>query len=445
MLIRKRYYFWLFKAYLKRWKKTVIASIVIGVSAFFGLVLLLNYYVFPIFSNKHEKIGYSGSYTLSSLPDEILKNISYGLTVIDSKGQIKNGIAKSWEISQDGKVYTFHLRENLLLSDGKKFDVRGISYTFKDVTKKFIDKDTVEFTLKDPYSPFLSVVEKPIVSKNVGFNEYKIGETEENSGFIKSLTLINNKDNRRKVIYFYPTELALKTAFQLGEIEKANNLSYSASLEKDFDAWEGVKVNKKTDYSNLVTVFFNVNDKILSNKKVRQALVYAMPANFDEGEKTFSFIPAASIYYTKSPNEGLIDVELSKSLLESADTKNPEITIQTSEKYHEIAKKVAKSWKKLGVNTEVKTTAGVPVSFQAFLSSVKISKDPDMYALWHSSQPSNISHYKNVRIDKLLEDGRQEASLEERIRIYADVQKYLLDDAPAGFLYFPYTYTISRK
>jgi peptide/nickel transport system substrate-binding protein len=72
-------------------------------------------------------------------------------------------------------------------------------------------------------------------------------------------------------------------------------------------------------------------------------------------------------------------------------------------------------------------------------------KDPDQYMLWHSSQQNNISNYKNLRIDKLLEDGRQTQDQDQRVKLYEDFQKYLLDDPPATFLYFPYVYDIKRK
>ena len=71
--------------------------------------------------------------------------------------------------------------------------------------------------------------------------------------------------------------------------------------------------------------------------------------------------------------------------------------------------------------------------------------DPDQYTLWHSGQMNNITNYKNLRIDKLLEDGRQTVDIQSRIKIYADFQKYLLDDAPATFLYFPDIYTVTRN
>lgn len=60
-------------------------------------------------------------------------------------------------------------------------------------------------------------------------------------------------------------------------------------------------------------------------------------------------------------------------------------------------------------------------------------KDPDQYILWHSDQVNNIVRYKNLRIDKLLEDGRSVTNINERKEIYSDFQKYLMDDLPASF------------
>ncbi|MEK7092766.1 MAG: peptide-binding protein, partial [Patescibacteria group bacterium] len=87
----------------------------------------------------------------------------------------------------------------------------------------------------------------------------------------------------------------------------------------------------------------------------------------------------------------------------------------------------------------------VPSDFQIFLGDFQLSKDPDQYSLWHSSQPQNISNYQNLRIDKLLEDGRKTTDIEKRRKIYEDFQKYLLADSPASFLFFPYEYDLIRK
>jgi peptide/nickel transport system substrate-binding protein len=72
--------------------------------------------------------------------------------------------------------------------------------------------------------------------------------------------------------------------------------------------------------------------------------------------------------------------------------------------------------------------------------------DPDQYYFWHSTQEvGNITHYKNVRIDKLLEDGRKTLNINERKKIYKDFQRIIMDDHPALFIYYPYSYTIEKK
>ena len=80
-----------------------------------------------------------------------------------------------------------------------------------------------------------------------------------------------------------------------------------------------------------------------------------------------------------------------------------------------------------------------------FLGDFPVLNDPDQYTLWHSRQPTNITNYKNLRIDKLLEDGRQTSNQNDRKIIYNDFQKYLIDDMPAIFLYFPYTFSLTRN
>ncbi|GHC28434.1 peptide ABC transporter substrate-binding protein [Kushneria pakistanensis] len=51
--------------------------------------------------------------------EDVLRDIFEGLVAIDAQGQIIPGVAKSWETSDDGRTYTFHLREDARWSDGE--------------------------------------------------------------------------------------------------------------------------------------------------------------------------------------------------------------------------------------------------------------------------------------------------------------------------------------
>ena len=121
------------------------------------------------------------------------------------------------------------------------------------------------------------------------------------------------------------------------------------------------------------------------------------------------------------------------------------LTIDALTKYEASAKQIAEIWKKLNIDVKIKVTDKVPSVFQIFLGEFNVPSDPDQYALWHSDQINNITHYSNLRIDKILEDGRKELDIEKRKIIYADFQKYMVVDPPASFLFFPYTYEVTRK
>ena len=123
-----------------------------------------------------------------------------------------------------------------------------------------------------------------------------------------------------------------------------------------------------------------------------------------------------------------------------------QITLTTSPLLLPVADKISKDWNASGIITNIQVLSTIPDNYQALLAIFDIPEDPDQYSIWHSTQTStNITKYSNPRIDKLLEDGRTEINLEERRKIYLDFQRFLVEDSPAIFLYYPTTYSISRK
>lgn len=448
MAIRRRYYLWLIKAYVKKWKTTIITSLILGVIGCVFFISFLNFYLLPILSKKVEKIGYWGVYTTQNLPDKVLSDISYGLTQVSSSSEINPAAALRWEIKDNGSKYVFYLKKGLKYHNGVEFSSKNFPLQFKDVKRTNVDLYTVEYKLNAPYSPFLYSVSKPIFVNNFqGLGNYVVQKIDTNGGFVKNISLRSDQDNTvRKHISFFPTQDALITSFMLGEIDKAEGLSRLPKNYYNIGSWKTVKIDSKPNYSQLVTVFFNTQDQVLSNKKARQALSYSLPESFKEGTKAYSPIPPTSIFFVKSPNYGISDIEIAKSLIsDNSDIKQKDLELTTTEDYSSVAEEIVNEWKKIGIKCKIKIVSDMPKSFQMFLYQFSIPRDPDQYTLWHSAQINNISRYKNLRIDKLLEDGRITVDIEKRKSIYADFQKYLIDDSPAAFAYFPTEYSISRK
>lgn len=455
IVVRKRLLFWLIKAYIKKSGKTIIFSFFLGLVIFFVILFASSYLSKIVPVNKHPIVGMVGAYTQDTLPPVILHKLSRGLTLVNKDGSIVPDLAESWNEIDDGKTYIFHIKHDQYFSDGKPVTSEDITFNFSDVQTEKPDKYTIIFKMKELYIPFLATLAKPIFIKGfIGTNDFRVEDIKLNSNFIQSMTLVSKYNRFDRITYkFYPSEDALKMAFLLGEITEAGGLSNPYIKNVSLYQFPNVKTERVTNNSKLVTLFYNTADASLSDRKLRIALSYALPDIFANGKNAFLPYSPDSIFY--NPNKELTDREQdfkrSKLLISSANTASgsagvpDELTIKTFPKYHKTADEIAAAWKQIGIKTVIEETDNIPDSFQILLGDFNIPKDPDQYILWHSGQNKNITHYKNVRIDKLLEEGRQTTDIEKRKAIYADFQKFILDDVPASFLYFPYEYDVMRK
>ena len=122
-----------------------------------------------------------------------------GLVYQDEQGAISPWLAKAWEISADGTVYTFHLRDDVTFSDGTKFNAEAVlvnlehmrdpatksplaaAYIAPYLQGRVIDEYTFEATLREPYSAFLDVLAQSWLSmispRQIRENPKSIAET----------------------------------------------------------------------------------------------------------------------------------------------------------------------------------------------------------------------------------------------------------------------------
>ena len=62
------------------------------------------------------------------LPDQFITQgmVYEGLVNYGENGEILPSLAESWDISEDGKTYTFHLRKGVKFSDGSDFNAANV-------------------------------------------------------------------------------------------------------------------------------------------------------------------------------------------------------------------------------------------------------------------------------------------------------------------------------
>ncbi|MGD2206839.1 MAG: ABC transporter substrate-binding protein [Anaerolineae bacterium] len=96
-----------------------------------------------------------------------------GLTTLDAAGQVTPSLAIDWEVSEDGTVYEFHLRQDVDWHDGAPFTSADVAFTvqamqdsnyqgatalrelWRNVTVEKSDEYTVRFILEEPFPSFL--------------------------------------------------------------------------------------------------------------------------------------------------------------------------------------------------------------------------------------------------------------------------------------------------
>lgn len=444
-LIKKiRFGFRFAGVFTRKHRLLILIGILGGILLFFYFPKLLHLFS----SDGDQKIGYVGRFTAAELPLEIQRLISDGLTDILPDGQATPALATSWEIKEKGKEYLFTLRDEIYWQNQKPVSAQDINYNFNDVALKVIDQKTIKFILKEPFVPFTVVVSRPILRENfLGTGKYKVKSVRKNGQIIEKITLVPAKDKSQpKITYrFYPTEGAARTAFKLGEINILKEISSPGEIE----TWQPIEVASRVRLDRFVAVFFDTQNPKLANKSIRQALAYALRKNWEP--RAFSPINPRSWAYNPNVKPYNFDLAKARQLLNQENGNGEErerpgeIELVTLPSLLPVAEKIKEDWQTLDIEVKIKIFNSLDEPFEVLLVTQEIPADPDQYFLWHSTQTTNISHYKSPKLDKLLEDGRKELDQEKRKEIYYDFQRFFIEDLPAIFLFHPTVYTVSRK
>lgn len=424
----------------------ILLGVGLGIAVFLlqNQVLYLAKRTFP----KNTKIGIIGKYTIDTLPQEISNLTSYGLTKLSNNGTPMPAAAVSWDVSDQGKKYTFRLDENATWHDGSRLKSKEVNYQISGAKMEVISPTVITFQTENPFSPLPSLLSQPLYKKNhLGLGEYRIKSLRTNANYLSFLTLVKKTAEEKTTLTyrFYPSQNTLINALKLGEIDCANGLS-SVS---EFETWPGLTITPKQSTEKYAALFFNTQKEPFSDKRFRQALSYAVEKP-EKQIRAITPISPLSWAYNKNVKTYPYDPEHARSIMKDAGGEidaSLTIKITTTKDLVSWAEKIKENWQNtLGINVEIAVSPIISPNqdFDAILAYGQIPADPDQYAFWHSDQPGNITKYSNARIDKLLEEGRRVFSKEERKRIYQDFQRYLLEDAPAIFLFFPESYQICR-
>lgn len=233
------------------------------------------------------------------------------LVVVNASYEPQPGLAESWDVSEDGLSYTFHLQEDVAWHDGEPFTSADVKFTFEELmplspltpfTKQIEsvetpDDSTVVVNFSTPYAPFLPALSgaamvaehvyttddlatDPANMSPIGTGPYKF--TEFASG--QRVTLTKNDDYwggsndapDQVIFQIMPDANARLLAMQTGEL---GYLSGNFADRQFLDQLDETKVTELPSVMGSLAVyhtFFNTQNEYISDPAVRRAIFQAI-------------------------------------------------------------------------------------------------------------------------------------------------------------------------
>jgi peptide/nickel transport system substrate-binding protein len=405
-----------------------------------------------------------------------------GLMALDDELELVPALAERYEML-DETTYRLHLRKGVKFHSGVPFTAKDVVYTYHslmdpatrspyksafDRVKKVEAEDdhTVLIKLKEPYAPFLTMLQAKILSsadmdRPIGTGRYVLESfTPESRVALKAnADYWNGRPKQDRIVFHIIKDDNVRVLkLMKGDVDLVQNGVPPLLVEKLLDR---KNLAMKNDIGIVATYMgLNLTDPILKNKKVRQAIARAIDVDSIIRWRWRGLaIPAASIIspalwaYDTSLEPISYDPAKAKRLLDEAGFPDPdgdgpgvrfELVYKTTtvKARIDIARMIAQQLGEVGIGINMKTYEWGTFfrdvrtgNFQMYtLSWVGITEPDIFYDVCHSTQMPpkglNRDRYSNPEIDRLVELGRVTMDQDVRKKIYAKVQKILLEDLP---------------
>ncbi len=430
----------------------------------------------------------------------VFANVYDVLVRVDKSGsKMEPGLAKSWDISDDGLVYTFHMRD-AKFSDGSAITAADAMFSLTRIrddagslwsdSYQVIDKmatpdaRTLVVTLKEASAPFLSSLAMPGISiisqkgiESMGVEAYA-GNPVASGAFTVDEWLRGDRVILKKNPYFWeadrvqldgvewiaiPNDNTRVLKIQAGELDAAIFIPFSRIGELRNDPNLTIHLDTSTREDHLL---INHESGALAKKEIRQALDMAIDkqaivdaVTFGIGEVAYSFVPKGALYHNYDNLQRPHDPAKAKQMLADAGASNLTLDYLVNagdEVDEQIAVLLQQQLAEAGITVNLQkmdpsTTWDMLVDGEYDLSVMYWTNDildPDQkttFVVGHDTNMNYMTRYNNDRVKQLVADARVEMDTAKREQMYIDIQKVAKEDAHWIDLYYSPYRNVSRS
>lgn len=426
------------------------------------------------------------SFSTALVDRMVFQSIFDKLVEIDAKGKLVPMLAEKWDISQDGKAYTFSLRKGVKFHDGTEFNAEAVKFNFdrnmestslrknelgQVANVKVVDANTVLVELKTPYAPFLSVltdragmIVSPAAVKKYGENFFNNPVGTGPFVFkerVKGLTISLEKNpdywqkglpKLDKLVYKIITDANVALInLKSGQVDITNRFPLK---EIETASADGKIVVSNEPTPGFRGFFLNVNKPPFDNKELRQAVEVmvdresivkvALNNAASPGKSPF---PPANFAYGESDKFSKPDIAKAKDLLKKAgkpDGFTFTLKIDMDPLTQQIAQMLQSMLKPAGIQLNIEKMEFGSMLDQAKKGSFeaasigwsgRIDPDQNIYDWFVSGGTQNYAKYDNKAVNKLLNDARIELNEGKRKALYEQTLEIVADEVPYIYLY----------
>ncbi|MCC1494613.1 ABC transporter substrate-binding protein [Cognatishimia sp. F0-27] len=411
--------------------------------------------------------------------DSVLySNVFEGLTRFTETGAVVPGLAASWDISEDGTVYTFTLRDGVTFHDGTAMDAEDVVFSLDRAraedsqnaqkalfagieSVEAVDATTVAVTLSAPDGNFLfnmawgdAVIVAPesidgIKQTPIGTGPFKFAEWRQGD----SIRLEQNPD------YWGEKPALSEATFKFISDPTA---AFAAMMAQDIDAFAGFPAPENLPqfeadprFNVLVgstegETILSTNNKMppLDNVLVRQAIAHAIDrqaivdgAMFGLGTPIGTHFAPHNPDYVDLTGQSQYDPEKARALLAEAgfaDGFTTTLKLPPPSYARRGGEIIAAQLRQVGIETEITN-----LEWAQWLEEVFRGKDFGLTIVSHTepfdigiyARPDYYFQYDNPAFQTLMETLGATADPAERSALLAEAQQIIADDYVNGYLF----------